>query len=475
MSIMNATSRFLATVTEQDKGSTRNICNQEGYESVALVPFRQGDRILGLIHVADRRENLVPLEKVEILERAAIQLGTAFVRLQTEEALKDSEQFLTDVFNSIEDGLSITDRDLNVIRVNPAMEKFGYAGQIVGRKCYEAYQGQSTPCKVCPVQQTFRTGKASREIVTEDLADGSKRFMEIYAFPLQGRATGQVRGAIEFVRDVTERLGMEQALRDSEKKYHDLYNLTRLIVDNVPDLIWAKGTDDKFVLVNQAMCNKLLMIDRPDEALGKTDMLFAKKERLAGFEHTFGKTCANSDDVVKETKTPGRFLESGLIRGQKLVLDVYKAPLFNQDGQIIGTVGCGRDVTREQEIEEALRQSEEQYRLLVRQIPAVVFRGYGDWSVDFFDRKIEALSGYSKDDFDSRRVKGCDLIPAEDLDYAKRVFLKALKTDKSYVREHRLRRKSGELIWVQCCGQIFCDDSGKVDYTSGVFFDVTDR
>ena len=196
---MNATSRFLATVAEQDKGSTRNICNQEGYESVALVPFRQGDRILGLIHVADRRENLVPLEKVEILERAAIQLGTAFVRLQTEEALKDSEQFLTDVFNSIEDGLSISDPELNVIRVNPAMEKFGYTGQIVGRKCYEVYHGRHAPCEVCPVQQTFRTGEASREIVTEHLADGSKRFMEIYAFPLQGRAKGQVRGVIEFV------------------------------------------------------------------------------------------------------------------------------------------------------------------------------------------------------------------------------------------------------------------------------------
>jgi two-component system cell cycle sensor histidine kinase/response regulator CckA len=133
------------------------------------------------------------------------------------------------------------------------------------------------------------------------------------------------------------------------------------------------------------------------------------------------------------------------------------------------------DITDRKRAEEALRQSEEQYRLLVKQIPAVVFRGYGDWSVDFFDRKIEALTGYSKDDFDSRRVKGCDLIPAEDLDYAKRVFLKALKTDQSYVREHRLRRKSGELIWVQCRGQIFCDDSGKMDYSSGVFFDVTDR
>jgi PAS domain S-box-containing protein len=123
----------------------------------------------------------------------------------------------------------------------------------------------------------------------------------------------------------------------------------------------------------------------------------------------------------------------------------------------------------------ALRESERKYRLLVNQIPATVFRGYGDWSVDFFDDKIEVLTGYSREDFNSRRVKWCDLIPAEDFDYAQQKFIEALRTDKSYVREHRLRRKDGELIWVQCRGQIFCDDTGKVNYISGVSFDITDR
>lgn len=124
-------------------------------------------------------------------------------------------------------------------------------------------------------------------------------------------------------------------------------------------------------------------------------------------------------------------------------------------------------------VEAALRKTEEKYRLLVSQIPAVVFRGYGDWSVDFFDKKVEALTGYPKEDFDSRRVKWCDLIPREDFGYAQKVFMDALKTNKSYVREHRLRRKNGEIIWVQCRGQIFEDESGKVDYISGVSFDIT--
>ena len=88
---MNHTTRFLATVSEEDKGSTRNVCNQEGHESVALIPIRWGDQILGLIHIADRQENRVPLELVEMLEKAALQLGTAFERVKAEEALRESE------------------------------------------------------------------------------------------------------------------------------------------------------------------------------------------------------------------------------------------------------------------------------------------------------------------------------------------------------------------------------------------------
>ena len=146
--------------------------------------------------------------------------------------------------------------------------------------------------------------------------------------------------------------------------------------------------------------------------------------------------------------------------------DVGEAPLLPADH--------GRS-TASKQAEEALKESESQYRLLVNQIPAVVFKGYADWRVDFLDRKVEELTGYDKEDFDSGQVKWCDLIPDEDFDYAQRVFIEALKTDKSYVREHRIRRKDGTIRWVQCRGQIFCDAEGKVDHISGVSFDITAR
>ncbi len=134
-----------------------------------------------------------------------------------------------------------------------------------------------------------------------------------------------------------------------------------------------------------------------------------------------------------------------------------------------------RYARQRKQAEEALRESEEKYRLLVQQIPAVVFRGYPDWSADFFDEKIEVLTGYAKEDFDSRRLKWVDLLPAEDVPQAQQILLEALKTTRSYVREHRIRRKDGEIRWIQGRGQIFCDAAGKIDHIDGVLFDITAR
>jgi PAS domain S-box-containing protein len=62
-----------------------NACNQLGYRCVAVVPIRSGDSIIGLIHMADYQENTVPLELVETLEEAGMQLGAAIQRVQAEE------------------------------------------------------------------------------------------------------------------------------------------------------------------------------------------------------------------------------------------------------------------------------------------------------------------------------------------------------------------------------------------------------
>jgi PAS domain S-box-containing protein len=125
--------------------------------------------------------------------------------------------------------------------------------------------------------------------------------------------------------------------------------------------------------------------------------------------------------------------------------------------------------------ESAIRQAEEQYRLLVQNLPSIVYKGYRDWSVDFFDGKIESLLGYNLEDFSSRKMKWSDIIVEEDVEQASREFVRAMRGDKSYVREYRIETKAGDILWIQDRGQIVCGETGEIEYLSGVFFDITDH
>lgn len=161
--------------------------------------------------------------------------------------------------------------------------------------------------------------------------------------------TDELLGYICILRDVTDRIEVEQFLSASKKKQRHLYSMMRLMCDNLPDLIWTKDLKGKFVFTNKACCEKLLNAKDIYEPVGKTDMYFANREKEThsgdSEYHTFGKTCMDSDLIVLKTEKALRFKESGNVKGKFMCLEVYKAPFFNENGEKIGTVGCARDIT----------------------------------------------------------------------------------------------------------------------------------
>jgi len=91
----NSTSELLASTTEAERQSrTRNRCNGEGYESVALIPLRATGETFGLLQFNDQRKGMFSTALIELFERLAYNIALAVAQQKAVEALRTNEQKL---------------------------------------------------------------------------------------------------------------------------------------------------------------------------------------------------------------------------------------------------------------------------------------------------------------------------------------------------------------------------------------------
>ena len=106
----NSTSKLLATTDEKERQShTRNRCNRQGYESVALIPLKSDDQVIGLLQLNDSRKNMFSEELISFFEKLGNSIGIAIQSKQSEGLLRDSENKLKSIFASLNDLLFILD------------------------------------------------------------------------------------------------------------------------------------------------------------------------------------------------------------------------------------------------------------------------------------------------------------------------------------------------------------------------------
>lgn len=123
----------------------------------------------------------------------------------------------SNLFNSIEDGISILDRDLNIVRVNFTMQTwYAHKKHIEGRKCYAVYHDLKAPCADCPIMRAIETGKAQRDIVSYRMKEAHvSGWHELQGFPVfDGEA---IVGVVEFVKDITYEVDLYSKICAIEK------------------------------------------------------------------------------------------------------------------------------------------------------------------------------------------------------------------------------------------------------------------
>lgn len=185
------------------------------------VPLKVQEEVFGVMVVQSYTEGLRYTEEhLRVLSFVANQAALVIKKNLAEELRKETERLLADSFASIQDGISILDLEMNIVRVNPVMEKwYAHALPLVGKKCHLAYHGKNDFCQPCPSLQTLKTLQPACEIVPRTGPGGKTTgWLELFSFPLIDHRTGRLKGVIEYVRDITERKKAEDAMLASLKE-----------------------------------------------------------------------------------------------------------------------------------------------------------------------------------------------------------------------------------------------------------------
>jgi PAS domain S-box-containing protein len=163
---------------------------------------------------------------------------------------RKTRDFLDSVLENIDDGIGVLNPDLTVRHVNRKMTGwYGEPEQILGRKCYEVFQGQTEPCPGCPVIHALDTRKSERAVVQGGPANGVE-WIELSGFPLTVTESGEMTGIIEVVRDVTERKNAEDRLASNERNF-------RTFFETIDDMVLIGNRQGEIFFTNEAVQDKL--------------------------------------------------------------------------------------------------------------------------------------------------------------------------------------------------------------------------
>ncbi len=137
-----------------------------------------------------------------------------------------------------------------------------------------------------------------------------------------------------------------------------------------------------------------------------------------------------------------------------------------------------REIAERMATQEALTKSEEQFRTLVSNIPGVTYRCMNDanWTMIYMSSGVDSVTGYPASDFVGNAVRSFEsIIHRDDTGAVEKSIADAIKLDKPWEIEYRVRHRDGNERWVYEKGRGVTGEDGALRYLDGIIFDITER
>ena len=393
-------------------------------------------------------------------------------RKLAEEAVRESETKYRMLFETANDGIFLQNESVFLDCNEKGASMYGLARQeIIGRP----------PAEFCPERQS--DGRLSSEVAQENIRaalKGEPRFFEWRPLRADGLAFDveitlsriELRGVVcllAIVRDITQRKRAERELRESESKYRALVEHARSVI-----LYW--------------------------DTRGKITFLSEYGQRLFGYAEAEinGRELVGS--IVPDVESTGRDLarlmadirrdpdrfpdhenENITHDGRRLWVHWSNKSIVDERGGLVGILSIGNDITERKKAEEALRESEQNYRSLVRQLLVGVvvhdaetkILDWNDMALDLLDSSSDRIRGKTARDPDWRflREDGGALPVAS---YPANWVVAEGRPLRDFVIGIQ-RPSRGDVVWVVGSAEPRFDSSGKVARVTVTFMDITER
>ena len=352
-------------------------------------------------------------------------------RKQAEDEIRQQIILINALLDSIPDIIFFKDISGVYLGCNPSFsELVGRSKEdIVGRTDYDLFESSVADSfreydrRMMEVRQT----QHNEEWIT--YPDGRKKLLDTLKTPYW-KADGTLIGILGISRDITARKQVEEELKRQ-------VSLINSLLDSIPDLIFFKDNQGVYLGCNPPFSE---FVGRSrEEIVGRTDYDLFDKAVAESFREydrqmlTLRRQRQNEEWIAYPD-------------GRKKLLDTLKTPYWGSDGMLIGILGISRDITARKQAENALRDSEVNFRTFFETMTDMIVVGKPDGQLLFSNQAVFQKLGYRSSELQAMNV--LDLHPLERRQEAEEIFSAMLRGEQK-ICPLPLARKDGSLVPVE--------------------------